>query len=1087
MDKYSKIIFMTVLILILTFAVFQTPLSSYAYALEGSQISSIEIPTKPSISSVNTAGIYEFHLSGFKISKLAEKYVTISFNGLTSYIPIPGAPAIPFKAYIVRIPGYADKAGISVIVDAYSYKVLDLGRKIAPVAKPLPYMPEKEFKLVFEEDAKIYGKSEYYPGKLLSYYIGYGNGETVVVVWLYPIQYNPVSNKIILFDYVRFKVLYGSIKRYEASSQSPELIIITSSELANLTKTLADFYSDKLGIKAEIVTTDWIYKNYKPAENITAYPGFYNPITMGGVIIPKAASAKLYQHDYVYATLVRSYNWTLALKIVSYLRDTKAHPNLKYITIIGDARTVPPSFYYQAILLYRYMGPWNGWIPTDFFYASPDYDLIPNYGVGRIPFSNPVIVSSIISKIIKWHMETLEKPDWTRKLVMTGGYPFGFMFMFGETAISSITRSGYTSMFKTIHMTRTNENYDNKTVQDLFAHGKAIWWFILSHGMGNAIGDYKVTKTGFEFETLANTSFILSLLPNARVPIVASVACMDASWDDALVKTMWFTPPSFGEAILLSRGAGIAYIGSARVAWELIPTAPTFIKGSINVVFRGASWIHAQFINAYNSFMGKTDRVGLGLVYALGLTKYFATTSPLFKKGFEYVDIAFTTIFETVLLGDAALELPVFKEPYSTANVSSVEPLKYDALLDAKVFSREFVGNISFYSIIHPGVTSITGTSDIYNITLVRVFYYPGWGALRYYFTVCKTSVKAVKGKAIYNASFDRNASGLILMKVSAGNIEYRFYLTAAGIKFKPAFAEPGTIIKLEGMGLDLISPAYYGIYRSMYLYVAGRFIASVTPDDAGYIYWEFSLPNLKGGLYDIRLIPVYVTPETEDIIKYIKASIPVFEVKSINVVASIGSLYEPGEDVVVRVLTLLDGKLVNTSIKAYLITPSGVTELKYTIIKPGEYLITFKAPSKEGTYTIYITASYGGMTIPLKKSSSEAPSKVPVKIAYVAAHGEVVKSVRVVTAFKRIESEISKSTEELSGKLGDAVKTLTSQLSKSVDTITSRISDSTKKIMTDLTNIYNSLNLSITLDSAIGIITLILIAIVLAKVLRIK
>jgi len=39
------------------------------------------------------------------------------------------------------------------------------------------------------------------------------------------------------------------------------------------------------------------------------------------------------------------------------------------------------------------------WVPADFFYASPDYDLVPNYAIGRIPVNNLEEAEHVVQKI----------------------------------------------------------------------------------------------------------------------------------------------------------------------------------------------------------------------------------------------------------------------------------------------------------------------------------------------------------------------------------------------------------------------------------------------------------------------------------------------------------------------------------------------------------------------------------------------------------------------------------------------------------------------------------------------------------------
>ena len=168
-------------------------------------------------------------------------------------------------------------------------------------------------------------------------------------------------------------------------------VILTTSSLKNMALTLGEFYNETIGITTHVLTTEQIFQEYrdKLAENITEYSGFYSPL----------------QEDEVYETLKKNYNWTLALAIIAYLRNQS---DIGHLLIIGGANEIPPSFYYQSEMLRS----WESWIPTDYFYSSPDYDLYPNIYVGRIPFNSASLVQAVIDKIIRWYNATSIRPNW---------------------------------------------------------------------------------------------------------------------------------------------------------------------------------------------------------------------------------------------------------------------------------------------------------------------------------------------------------------------------------------------------------------------------------------------------------------------------------------------------------------------------------------------------------------------------------------------------------------------------------------------------------------------------------------------------
>ena len=914
-----------------------------------------------------------FRCSGLSVERMGG-YLAVSFQGMTGRISAPGAPALPFKSFMVDL-GWARPDEVIVGVAGYEFEVIHVDAPIAPAPEPVAYTPLLSREPELTPDEAIYGSSGYFPGKLVTWRVGRVLGRTLAIIWLYPVQYSPLTGRLILFRSVDVVVAY---KPGSAPFARRAMVIIAPERLRDELQPLADFYAGRLGIPSTIVSVEEIDRIYPPAENITAYPGFYKP----------------YYEDMYYRRLKEAYNYTLALKIVSYLRDTGAHPDLAYVTIVGDALAVPPSFYYQSFLMMWYGLGWNAWIPTDFFYASPDYDLMPDYAVGRIPFSDEKLVSRVVEKIISWYEAVLDRPGWSRNLVMAGGYPFGLIWMIGEAAISDFMAKGYVSMFNLTTLTRTGLSYTGEAVRKLLESGRCIWNLLICHGTGDSIADVVISDGRREWETLANATYLLQLPENSRVPVLSSVACMDACWDEALLEPRWFSPPSFGEAVLMSPGAGIAYVGSSRIAWEIV-FPPTLDTGVLSIDLRGAAWLHGQILRAYNSLMGLSESVGLGEVVASGIVNYLATTAELMEEGIEYYDIVLTTVFECALLGDAALQLPVFEGPFTTEVVGRVSPIGYSELVSAKLLSYVAGGNLSFYTAAAPGTTLIEGAAGSYRVLAVRVYYYPfGWGYLKGHITFESAALPAVNGTALYNLTFSRLASGLIMLRVSAGTTEVRYYLTAAGTACRPTELAPGGLVSVEAFGLDILTSV-----GTANVYFAGRFVASAYIADDGYVSWNFSVPPAAGGAYLIAVIPTYVYDEASALVKYLSASVVVRVVDVVDVRLSVGSIYEPGEDVKAMVVTLVGGRLVNASIEAVLLTPHGPVGVPYKPVGEGVYEIELKAPEEPGTYIILVSARYEG--------------------PYVVAEGSATASFVVTGAFSRVEN----TTREAVARLGEEVK----------------------------------------------------------------
>ncbi len=826
---------------------------------------------------------YSFELNGLSMTPVSTDkgyYSQVNFKGSDGSLSKVGKPLLPFKSYILKIPGDM-KGKVKVGLYNIKFKVIDIDLKIAPTPKPLSYLAFQSHmkKTITVEDEKIYSSDKFYPSKLLDYYIGYGlNNYTYVIIWIYPIQYNPVRSQLLLVEKANIGVLTSS---YSTHPQEPddEAVIITTDALKPYVVKLADLYSE-FNVMTKIVTTEWIYENYPEAMNITGYNGFYT-----------------YENiDPVYSSLRMRYNWSLALRIISYINDTLSHPNLGYITIVGDAYDVPPSFYYYFPLNYN-ISHWNSWVPTDFFYASPDYDLIPNYRIGRIPFSDSNSIETYINKLYSWY--NVGGGSWMRNLIVSGGYPFLTHFMFGESALSTASMEGYFTSFNLTMMSRTEGNYNSTTVENVFSHGRDIWYFSIAHGSGDALWDINLEEPAQAgWEMLTNTSFFQKLPSNNRLPVVSSVACMDGVWDNAILggyQGQDFSLPSLGEEVLLSKGAGIAYIGSSRISWEIL-YSPHLDNGLLWLDEGGATKLHLSFIKAYNSMMIRDGHTALGDIVDQGYIDYLQIVGT--------GNISVATVFMTGLLGDPILQLPTFEKPVAEGEINSITPVNATANITAQAIDWWAEGNVPFYRVDSPGHIEINGVGNESTLSVMRIFcdtpgYYP---FLLWYKTITMNKIK-LNGNYMYNISFSENYSGYLILKIRAGSREARFILLAAGLFLNPSNISQYGAITLSGVGLDILSGHNYWDLNGWIpfdIYLAGWGLhVTRNPDFMGRISWTVA-PLHGPGNYSSMVMPVQEEPLYwwlvdeplfTPIINNINASYTVTGVKTVDIVQNLSKM----------------------------------------------------------------------------------------------------------------------------------------------------------------------------------------------------
>ncbi|NPA98629.1 MAG: hypothetical protein GXO43_04550, partial [Crenarchaeota archaeon] len=861
-------------------------------------------------------------------------YTVILADGVKAYIDTPGHPMLPVYTYKVEVDGYVPASAVHAYVYVEHFSVKHIDKPVLPAPKPL-FCGLYNQTLQYVMDEKIYSADIYYPGKLLDVNVWHGmHGKTIISIRYYPVQYNPVTNTILYIDKASVYVNYPAPTPIYYAEKS--LLILTTDKLVGTLGKLVDFYKSK-GYNVTVVTTSYIWKNYKPINNITEYPGFYKP----GF------------EDSYYKIIAKTYNWTLALKIIDYLNKTLG--NYDNLLIIGNTSDIPPSFYYH----YKLFDPYNNWVPTDYFYASPDLDLAPNIYVGRIPFSNPVLVGKVIQKIIAWYSSSASR---SRDLYMTGGYPFGLSLMFGESAISMMNLKGQLSMFRVHMLTRTSMNYDRGSVLSILSGDKnALWYFALCHGSGTALGDRRIIRKNnipsMVFELLASVADLESMRTNPSVPIVSSVACMNAAWDNN-VPSPYFRPPTFGEAILLSPAGGIAYVGSARVAAE-IGIMFYLLNGVEQVIYYGATFLHYNILKAYGSLMGRTNETTLGYVVDKGILDYLSSTPTID----QYV---LGEAFKLSLLGDSNLILPVWKSPAEETRLSVFKLGNYVARLPSSMISPYSQGYLPIYGFGQKAWMYLMGSQGTVSVVNCKIISY--YGRLMDFYMVNKTDISIpASGSYNYTLGFNNMLNGLILVKFGVfGWGEIRVFIGAVGVQVIPSVSGPGEPVTVKAYGLDLIGA------REVNIYVAGRLLIPDLQLQYGSVDWKFALPYLAPGAYNVTVLPGGYIPADvlAAIMPFTMTEIKVIGKDSMIITSNAPAVIAAGSKINIVINTYYKGEPVDAKINITITGPTGPVKPEIKKLGQGSYLVVFEA-AKPGRYTVDVEAVSSNGYLDLKGHNS--------------------------------------------------------------------------------------------------------------------
>ncbi|MEM0466536.1 MAG: C25 family cysteine peptidase [Candidatus Thermoplasmatota archaeon] len=450
------------------------------------------------------------------------------------------------------------------------------------------------------------------------------------------------------------------IKQPQLLTQEIKNVIITPSRFYQQAAKLAQFHSQH-NMPTIVINTTWISEMYSDLRN----PSFYG---YANRLIPR-----LY---------LRNYDYRLAQKISAYLRDIPRHPNLEYVTLLGNGNFIPPSYYiYAPGRMIKYLlrmipvpDMYNNIIATDFFYMSPDYDLKPEYKVGRLSVADEQEAITVVDKILRWSMNTDwswfnnihvagDQPNLPEEMNLTGCYA-------GEMiAVDAINHNYFTNMTITKHF-YTDNSFTKQSILSALQYGNIGFFYMMAHGFVDRWGTYNEPDPYIYAQDLMNLS------ANDKTPIVVSVACMCGAYDthQAIPYSLPRGTKSLGETILISQGAGIAYVGTSRATLG----SPLLYLDEGQVVITQERGIAAMLTYFFDAYHNGTHILG-DLVFT-AIERYLDQYS--FQNHPEHHE-AFIVLMSFLLLGDPALELPVYipnylaNLPYQQPDITAVNPDGY--------------------------------------------------------------------------------------------------------------------------------------------------------------------------------------------------------------------------------------------------------------------------------------------------------------------------------------------------------------------------------------------------------------------------
>jgi|GEM_PF-5740640 len=358
---------------------------------------------------------------------------------------------------------------------------------------------------------------------------------------------------------------------------------------------------------------------------------------------------------------VKDYDDITARKIITWLQQKLTKDEADYLTILGDSKIIPPSYY-----IYYGGGEqeFENWIPTDQFYACPfnlDEDFTFYLRVGRIPARTKDELQGYLQKLNAYMTQL--KPDWFSQTAVMGGDPFDGEYM-GELLTSSTINQDRLNGFEIEKYFRTEDKFDLQSFEDLLKNKDKGIIYEIGHGGGSEL----YLEPG-----VADTNFCYSLPKKEKLPIMLSIACMNGAWDTRQFPDTFRTPrsvqfpTSFSQAMIFSPGGSIAYVGGARNNYGYID-----FEWENGLIELSDEANYMAFILSHFCKNMQENAGSLGEIAKKTLETYIDEGS-----GYRYIS-GVDTFFGFILMGDPTLILPTIEpvKKYTAPVLSTKEEWK---------------------------------------------------------------------------------------------------------------------------------------------------------------------------------------------------------------------------------------------------------------------------------------------------------------------------------------------------------------------------------------------------------------------------
>ena len=331
-----------------------------------------------------------------------------------------GEPNLPAYSVSLLLPQGTTIADISI--EPGTKIVLGSGYIVVPVEQPVTLSELSTVSAKGTIDPTIYSSDTIFPSNLFSIVGTYSfRGYSLLVLLLYPVQYQPISGRLSYFDELTLvikTIQSGSINPMYRGLEKDRIEIENKIDFLD---SLSTYESDSFvslstaGYDMLILTTDALKEGFIPLKEAHETQGLKTEIKtlsnvslLYGQVTPETIRDFI-RNDYI----------TNGINYVLIGGDTDIVPaKMLWVQAGQDTTTMPSDLYYGCLdgsFNYNDNDKWGERFDGD---GGGDVDLVAEVYVGRAPVSNLIETNNFVQKSISY--------------MNTGGYSSGLALMVGE-------------------------------------------------------------------------------------------------------------------------------------------------------------------------------------------------------------------------------------------------------------------------------------------------------------------------------------------------------------------------------------------------------------------------------------------------------------------------------------------------------------------------------------------------------------------------------------------------------------------------------------------------------------------------------